>query len=62
MQTDAVASMCFRSATSYSRKRGKWGPRYVGSLRKGAKIGKVAYRLELPTELGWIHDTFMCRN
>ena len=38
------------------------GPRYVGSFREGAKVGRVAYRLELSTELGRIHDTGMCRS
>ncbi|KAJ9545764.1 hypothetical protein OSB04_025471 [Centaurea solstitialis] len=40
------------------RKRGKLGPRYIGPFTILAHIGKVAYRLELPTVLGQIHDTF----
>ena len=40
------------------RKRGKLGPRYIGPFRVIARIGRVAYRLDLPTELGQIHDTF----
>ena len=40
------------------RKWGKMGPRFVGSFRVLASVGKVAYRLELPEELSQIHDTF----
>ena len=40
------------------RKRGKLGPRYIGPFRVIARIGRVADRLELPVELGQIHDTF----
>ena len=40
------------------RKRGKLGPRFVGPFKVIARVGKVAYRLELPAELSMIHDTF----
>ena len=40
------------------RKRGKLDPRYIGSFRIIARVGKVAYRLELPEELSRIHNTF----
>ena len=40
------------------RKRGKLGPRYIGSFRIVARVGRVAYRLELPEELSRIHSTF----
>ena len=40
------------------RKRGKLGPRFIGPFRIIARVGKVAYRLELPEELSRIHNTF----
>ena len=40
------------------RRRGKLGPRFVGPFKVIARVGKVAYRLELPAELSMIHDTF----
>ncbi|KAJ9542555.1 hypothetical protein OSB04_029061 [Centaurea solstitialis] len=40
------------------RKRGKLGPRFIGPYKIIARVGKVAYRLELPDELRLIHNTF----
>ena len=40
------------------RKRRKLGPRFIGSFRIFARVGKVAYRLELLEELSRIHNTF----
>ena len=39
-------------------KRGKLGPRYIGTFRVSARVGKVAYRLDLLDELSHIHNTF----
>ncbi|GJW42171.1 putative reverse transcriptase domain-containing protein [Tanacetum coccineum] len=43
-------------------KRGKLNPRYVRPFRVLAKIGKVAYKLELPQELSRVHHTFHVSN
>ncbi|KAI3786529.1 hypothetical protein L1987_40278 [Smallanthus sonchifolius] len=39
-------------------KRGKLSPRFVGPLKILARVGQVAYRLDLPIELNGIHPTF----
>ncbi|XP_022007523.1 uncharacterized protein LOC110906739 [Helianthus annuus] len=40
------------------RKRGKLSPRFIGPFKIIERVGKVAYRLELPEELSGIHSTF----
>ena len=39
-------------------KRGKLSPRYIGPYRIVERIGEVAYRLELSSDLDRIHDVF----
>ncbi|GKA74429.1 putative reverse transcriptase domain-containing protein [Tanacetum coccineum] len=44
---------------------GKWGklnPRYIGPFRIIAKVGMLAYRLELPEQLSRVHSTFHVSN
>nr|GEV03631.1 hypothetical protein [Tanacetum cinerariifolium] len=43
-------------------KRGKLNPRYVRPFKVLTKVGKVAYRLELPQELSRVHHTFLVSN
>ncbi|KAI3754753.1 hypothetical protein L1987_54543 [Smallanthus sonchifolius] len=43
-------------------KKGKLAPRYVGPFKILERIGKVAYKLELPPSLGNVHPTFHVSN
>ncbi|KAA3483481.1 DNA/RNA polymerases superfamily protein [Gossypium australe] len=39
-------------------RKGKLSPRFIGPYRVLKRVGPVAYQLELPPELGQIHDVF----
>nr|GFA18046.1 putative reverse transcriptase domain-containing protein [Tanacetum cinerariifolium] len=43
-------------------KRGKLNPRYIGTFKVLAKVGTIAYRLELPQQLSRVHSTFHVSN
>ena len=38
--------------------KGKLSPRFIGPFRISARVGEVAYRLELPNQLSGVHDVF----
>nr|GEU49388.1 putative reverse transcriptase domain, ribonuclease H-like domain, aspartic peptidase domain protein [Tanacetum cinerariifolium] len=43
-------------------KRGKLNPRYIGLFKVLAKVGIIAYRLELPQQLSRVHSIFHVSN
>jgi hypothetical protein len=43
-------------------KRGKLGPRFIGPFKIIERIGRVAYRLDLPPELDGVHNVFHVSN
>ncbi|GKE93366.1 hypothetical protein Tco_1574461, partial [Tanacetum coccineum] len=44
------------------RKQGKLNPHYIRPFRIIAKVGTLAYRLELPEQLSRVHSTFHVSN
>nr|GEU76234.1 putative reverse transcriptase domain-containing protein [Tanacetum cinerariifolium] len=43
-------------------KRGKLNPRYIGPFKVLAKVGTIAYTLELPEQLSRVYNTFYVSN
>jgi hypothetical protein len=44
------------------RKKGKLSPRFIGPFEITERIGNVAYRLDLPQEVGNLHNAFHVSN
>ncbi|GJY43634.1 hypothetical protein Tco_0431847 [Tanacetum coccineum] len=51
-----------RDKVTKNGKQGKLNPRYIGPFKILAKVGTVAYRIELPEKLSHIHSTFHVSN
>nr|GEY82581.1 putative reverse transcriptase domain-containing protein [Tanacetum cinerariifolium] len=59
---DKRAKVSPRKGVVRFRKHRKLSPRYIGPLKILARVGLVAYTLELPEELKGIHSTFHVLN
>ncbi|GKF82285.1 hypothetical protein Tco_0243941, partial [Tanacetum coccineum] len=53
---------CFQQGVIRFGKRGKLNPRYNGPFKILAKVGTVAYQLELPEKQSRVHSTFHVSN
>ena len=51
-------SVSYEGSGDILMRREKLIPRYIGSLKVRLKVGKVAYRLVLPSEVSRIHPVF----
>ncbi|GKA62444.1 hypothetical protein Tco_0761963, partial [Tanacetum coccineum] len=56
-----VESLALEGHDAFQETR-KAEPRYIGYLKILARIGPVAYRLDLPQELSSVHNTFHISN
>ncbi|GKE93031.1 hypothetical protein Tco_1574126 [Tanacetum coccineum] len=54
--TDKIVQI--KSRVVHFGKRGKLNPHYIGPFKIIAKVGTVAYRLELPEKLSRVHSKF----
>ncbi|GJX66521.1 putative reverse transcriptase domain-containing protein [Tanacetum coccineum] len=59
---EALYGQKCRSLVIRFGKRGKLNLRYIGPFKILAKVGMVAYRLELPEQLSRVHSTFHVSN
>ncbi|GJZ94439.1 putative reverse transcriptase domain-containing protein [Tanacetum coccineum] len=59
ISSEALAELYLREVVArHGVPHGKLGPHYIGLFRITDRVGKVAYRLELPEELNSINNTF----
>ncbi|GJX61011.1 putative reverse transcriptase domain-containing protein [Tanacetum coccineum] len=56
-----VESIALERSDTFWKQR-KLNPRYIGPFKILAKVGTVAYRLELPEQLSHVHSTFHVSN
>ncbi|GJU65184.1 putative reverse transcriptase domain-containing protein [Tanacetum coccineum] len=59
---DRQKSLADRNRVIHFGKQGKLNPRYIGPFKVLAKVGMVAYRLELPNQLSHGHSIFHVSN
>nr|GEV46394.1 putative reverse transcriptase domain, ribonuclease H-like domain, aspartic peptidase domain protein [Tanacetum cinerariifolium] len=50
--------ICWAEGVICFGKRGKLNPRYIGPFKISARVGTVAYRVELPEQLSRVYSTF----
>ncbi|GJR06945.1 putative reverse transcriptase domain-containing protein [Tanacetum coccineum] len=60
-QLEKFNSPCWKGVVCFG-KRGKLNPRYVGPFKVLEKVRAIVYKLELPQELGKVHNTFYVSN
>ena len=47
-----------KGVVRFGKKKAKLSPRFIGPFRILEKVGNLAYRLDLPTNLSKVHNVF----
>ncbi|GJV79505.1 putative reverse transcriptase domain-containing protein [Tanacetum coccineum] len=61
-ETDSMEKLMRQYLKEVVSRHGKLNPRYIGPFKILAKVGMLAYRLELPKQLSQVHSTFHVSN